>query len=90
MTEAKGVGTAFVRTPNPMELGDLFALKLYLNDGREPLTVQGKVIWTNQYGQDKKHLRRGMGVKFMKLQTEEQKRIGDYAQKRRSTLERTL
>jgi hypothetical protein len=31
-----------------------------------------------------------MGVKFMKLQTEEQKRIGDYAQKRRSTLERTL
>ena len=90
MTEAKGVGTAFVRTPNPMELGDLFALKLYLNDGREPLMVQGKVIWTNQYGQDKKHLRRGMGVKFMKLQTEEQKRIGDCAQKRRSALERTL
>jgi hypothetical protein len=52
--------------------------------------VQGKVIWTNQYGQDKKHLRRGMGVKFVKLQSEEQKRIGDYAQKRRAALERTI
>jgi hypothetical protein len=90
ITEAHGVGTAFVRTPNPMELGDLFALKLYLNDGREPLMVQGKVIWTNQYGQDKKHLRRGMGVKFLKLQSEEQKRIGDYNRKRRAALERTL
>ena len=90
MAEANGIGTAFVRTPNPMELGDLFALKLHLNDGREPLMVQGKVIWTNQYGQDKKHLRRGMGVKFVKLQSEEQKRIGDYAQKRRAALERTI
>jgi Tfp pilus assembly protein PilZ len=88
MVEANGVGTAFVRTPNPMELGDLFALKLYLNDGREPPMVQAKVIWTNQYGQDKKHLRRGMGVKFLKLQSEEQKRIGDYTQKQRAALEK--
>jgi hypothetical protein len=90
MAETNGVGTAFVRTPNPLELGDLFTLKLYLNDGREPLMLQGKVIWTNQYGQDKKHLRRGMGVKFVKLQSEEQKRIGDYTQKRRAALERSL
>jgi hypothetical protein len=88
--EANGLGTAFVRTPNPMELGDFFAMRLHLNDGREPLLVQGKVIWTNQYGQDKKHLRRGMGVKFLKMQAEEQKRIGDYAQKRRTAQERTL
>ena len=86
MVETNGVGTAFVRTPNPLELGDFFALKLYLNDGREPLMVQGKVIWTNQYGQDKKQLQRGMGVKFVKLQAEDQKRIGDYAQKRRAPL----
>jgi Tfp pilus assembly protein PilZ len=90
MGEGNGTGTAFVRTPNPMELGDLFSLKLHLSDGREPLMVQGKVIWTNQYGQDKKNLRRGMGVKFIKLQSEEQKRIGDYAQKRRATLEKSV
>jgi hypothetical protein len=90
MGEGNGMGAAFVRTPNPMELGDLFALKLHLNDGREPLMVQGKVIWTNQYGQDKKNLRRGMGVKFVKLQSEEQKRIGDYTQKRRATLEKIV
>jgi hypothetical protein len=88
--EANGVGTAFVRTPNPMELGDLFALKLYLNDGREPMMVRGKVIWTNQFGQDKRQLRRGMGVKFLKLQSEEQKRIGDYTLKRRAALENAV
>jgi hypothetical protein len=90
MGEGNGIGTAFVRTPHPMELGDLFALKLYLNDGREPMMVQGKVIWTNQFGQDKRHLRRGMGVKFLKLQSEEQKRIGDYTVKRRAALERAV
>jgi hypothetical protein len=31
-----------------------------------------------------------MGVKFVKLQSEEQKRIGDYTQKRRAALERTI
>jgi hypothetical protein len=89
MADTNGVGTAFVRTPNPMDLGDLFLLKLYLNDGREPMMVQGKVIWTNKYGQDKKHLRRGMGVKFVKLQAEEQKRIGDYQDKRKAAAEKS-
>jgi GAF domain-containing protein len=83
LADANGFSSVFVRTPTPMDLGDLFLLKLHLNDGREPLMVQGKVIWTNRYGQDKKHLRRGMGVKFLKLQAEEQKRIGDYANKRK-------
>jgi len=89
MADTNGVGTAFVRTPSPMDLGDLFLLKLYLNDGREPMMVQGKVIWTNKYGQDKKHLRRGMGVKFVKLQAEEQKRIEDYRDKRRAAAEKS-
>jgi hypothetical protein len=48
------------------------------------------VIWTNRYGQDKKHLRRGMGVKFMNLQPEEQKRIEDYNNKRKTTIEKTV
>jgi hypothetical protein len=87
MADTNGVGAAFVRTPDPMDLGDLFLLKLYLNDGREPMMIQGKVIWTNRYGQDKKHLRRGMGVKFMNLQPEEQKRIEDYNKKRKTAIE---
>jgi hypothetical protein len=90
MADTNGIGPAFIRTPDPMELGDLFMLKLYLNDGREPMMIQGKVIWTNRYGQDKKNLRRGMGVKFMKLQPEEQKRIEDYNKKRRAVLERAV
>ena len=73
-----------------MDLGDLFLLKLYLNDSREPMMVQGKVIWTNKYGQDKKHLRRGMGVKSMNLQSEEQKRIETYISKRKAAAEKAL
>jgi Tfp pilus assembly protein PilZ len=88
LADAKGCSTVFVRTPNPMDLGDLFLLKLAINDGRDPIMAQGKVIWTNKYGQDKKHLRRGMGVKFMKLQVEEQKRIEAYANKMRIATER--
>ena len=86
---ANGFGSVFVRTPNPMDLGDLFLLKLSINDGHEPLTVQGKVIWTNKYGQDKKHLRRGMGVKFLKVQAEEQKRIAAYANKMKIAAEKS-
>jgi len=89
LADAKGFSTVFVRTPNPMDLGDLFLLKLPISDGRDPIMAQGKVIWTNKYGQDKKNLRRGMGVKFMKLQAEEQKRIEAYANKMRITAERS-
>ena len=90
MADTNGVGAALVRTPDPMDLGDLFLLRLYLNDGREPMMIQGKVIWTNRYGQDNKHLRRGMGVKFMKLQPEEQKRIEDYNNKRKAAVEKSV
>jgi hypothetical protein len=72
------LGGAFIRTPNPMELGEQFALKLQLPDGGEPIEVACKVIWTNQYGQESKHLRRGMGVKFLNLADGVQKRIGKY------------
>jgi Tfp pilus assembly protein PilZ len=89
LADANGFSSVFVRTPNPMDLGDLFLLKLSINDGREPITVQGKVIWTNKYGQDKKNLRRGMGVKLLKMQAEEQKRIEAFANKIKITAEKS-
>ena len=61
-----------------MDLGDQFALKLQLPDGGEPIEVACKVIWTNRYGQESKHLRRGMGVKFLNPADGIQKRIEKY------------
>ncbi|HSR11637.1 MAG TPA: hypothetical protein VLS90_09325, partial [Thermodesulfobacteriota bacterium] len=43
-----------------------------------PLEVTCKVIWTNKYGKESRHLRRGMGVKFMNLAPQVQERVEDY------------
>ena len=68
-------GGVFIRTPNPMDLGDQFPMKIYLSLGEEPIDVTYKVIWTNKYGHETKDLRRGMGVKFVNLDPEVQKRV---------------
>jgi Tfp pilus assembly protein PilZ len=71
-------GGAFVLTQNPMDLGEEFDLKIHIPDGREPVEVGCKAIWTNKYGKESKGLRRGMGVKFLKLQPPDQIRIEEF------------
>lgn len=71
-------GGAFILTPDPMELGDEFLLKLFIPDGGEPIESDCKVIWTNKYGKETKEVRRGMGIKFLRLQPEAQKRIEEH------------
>jgi Tfp pilus assembly protein PilZ len=73
-------GGAFILTSNPMELGEHFSMKLHLFDGRDPMEVVCKVIWTNKYGKESKGLRRGMGIKFSNPQPEVQKRIEESIQ----------
>jgi uncharacterized protein (TIGR02266 family) len=77
-TENLSRGGAFILTQNPMDLEDEFSLKIHVPDGREPIEVGCKVIWTNKYGQQSKDLRRGMGVKFLKLQPQDQIRIEEF------------
>jgi Tfp pilus assembly protein PilZ len=71
-------GGVFIRTPNPMELGEQFILKLHMSDGGEPIEAACKVIWTNKYGKESTHLRRGMGVKFLNLSDDVQKRVEEF------------
>ena len=59
-------------------------LKLHLPDGGEELQVDCKVVWTNQYGRETQDLRRGMGVKFLKLQPEAQMRIQAYIESQKN------
>ncbi len=73
-------GGVFIRTPNPLDLGEQFPMKLYLSPGEAPVDITCKVIWTNKYGHETKDLRRGMGVKFMDLDPEIQKRIEESLQ----------
>jgi len=67
----------FIRTLNPLELGEQFLLKLHMPDGGGPIEMACKVIWTNKYGKETRDLRRGMGVKFLNPQPEIQKRVED-------------
>jgi hypothetical protein len=64
LTDNLSCGGAFVRTLTPLELGEEFSMLLYLPDGDEPLRVNCKVLWTNQFGNVTKDLQRGMGIKF--------------------------
>jgi len=73
-------GGFFIRTPDPLDLGDQFPLKLYLSPDETPLDISYKVIWTNKYGHETKGLQRGMGVKFLNLEPEVQKRVEESLQ----------
>jgi uncharacterized protein (TIGR02266 family) len=75
-----GEGGVFIRTPNPLELGEEFVLKLHLAEGEAPIEVPCKVIWSNKYGKESRQLRRGMGVKFMNLSPQIQSRVESYIQ----------
>jgi uncharacterized protein (TIGR02266 family) len=76
-------GGAFILTQNPMDLEDEFTLKIHIPNGREPVEVGCKVVWTNKYGMESKGLRRGMGVKFLKLQPSDQIRIEEFIKNHR-------
>jgi hypothetical protein len=42
--------------------------------------VNCRVIWTNKYGKESRHLRRGMGVKFLNIPPDLQSRVESYIQ----------
>ena len=71
-------GGAFIRTPNPLDIEEQFLLKLHIPDGLDPLDVLCKVVWSNQYGEEREDLPRGMGVKFLNLQAESKKRVEEF------------
>jgi hypothetical protein len=74
----------FIRTPNPLDLGEEFTLKLHLTDGGGPIEVRCRVIWTNRYGKESKHLHRGMGVRFLEIQPKVQRRLDEFLRLRKS------
>ena len=77
---APGKEGAFIPMAEPMELGDQFPLMLNMPNGADPIQVECKVTWTNKYGKETKDLRKGIGVKFIKLSPESRKKIEECIQ----------
>jgi Tfp pilus assembly protein PilZ len=80
-----GNGGIFIRTPNPLELGEEFVLMVPMAQGEPPVGVTCRVIWTNKYGKESRHLRRGMGVKFLDLSPPVRGRVEAYIQSHKNS-----
>jgi len=78
---------AFIQMSDPLELGDQFPMLLYMPNGGEPIKVQCKVTWTNKYGKVMKDIGKGMGVKFLGLQSEVKKKIDEFIQSEKKKFE---
>ncbi len=76
-------GGVFIRTNEPLDLGEEFYLKIHIPDGEAAAEVLCKVVWTNKYGKESDDLPRGMGVKFIKISAADKKRIEEFIQARK-------
>jgi len=70
-------GGIFIRTDSPLNRGETISLKIFLPDGEKEMEVLGEVVWSNKDKQvtPEKTFPPGMGVKFLKLSTENRIRL---------------
>jgi uncharacterized protein (TIGR02266 family) len=73
-------GGLFVRTPNPLNHGDRFLLRLNLPDLEEPLHIHCDVAWARKEETASKDNPAGMGIKFVEMDPEDRKTLGKYVE----------
>jgi type IV pilus assembly protein PilZ len=70
-------GGIFVKTDSPMDKGETISLKIFLPDGDKEMEALGEVVWSNKDKRvtPERTFPPGMGVKFLKLSTENKIRL---------------
>jgi len=58
-------GGAFIRCRDPLPIGEIFRLKIYVPD-KDPIDTKAKVVWSNVNVPQDRVVNRGMGVQFIK------------------------
>ena len=73
--EAKNISPfgAFIRCRKPLNLNEIF--DMVVDTPEKSLNIQAEVVWSNIYGPDDNITPRGMGVRFVKISTEDRKLI---------------
>ena len=66
------LGGAFICCPEPLPLGESFALTIDLPD-HDPLNLMAEVVWSNINVPDEKIVNRGMGIRFIRITETERK-----------------
>jgi hypothetical protein len=77
---------AFIWANNPVQVGKQFPMKLHLFDGGEPVEVVCIVTSTNEHEKENSDLGVGMGVKFLNLEPESERRIEEYIQSQKNPM----
>ena len=65
--------SAFIRCSKPLKLNEVFDLTIDAPNRR--LRVNAEVVWSNIHGRDDKITPRGMGVRFLNIENEDQQFI---------------
>jgi hypothetical protein len=72
-----------VMCPSPAPLNARLKFTLAFPFLKKPIEVQGEVVWSNIYGPEEPLLPRGMGVKFMGVDKEKSRLLGELASRYR-------
>ena len=65
--------SAFIRCSRPLKLNEVFNLTIDAPNRR--LSVNAEVVWSNIHGRDDDITPRGMGVRFLNIESEDQQFI---------------
>ena len=65
--------SAFISCSNPLKLNEVFDLTIDAPNRR--LSVNAEVVWSNIHGRDDEITPRGMGVRFLNIENEDQEFI---------------
>ncbi len=77
-TENVSRGGLFIRTANPLEVGQRFPLELQIPGIQEPLQTTCQVVWTRKQGEETKDKPAGMGVKFSEMSKKDAQALRQY------------
>ena len=76
-----GSGGLFIKTDEPAELNQKIMVKFYLPHQKEPITVEGMVIWVNPKSGKSLSYPPGMGIKFIRMSSEDKERFNEFITK---------
>lgn len=70
-----GPDGCFISCREPLRLNEVGELTIKIPDSNHTLIARGEVVWSNIYGPDDDISPRGMGVRFIRISSEDRKFI---------------